>query len=119
MMDNEYERTRDLLRRSSIPPAPAGLEDRVLLRLAEAADKQAKKRAAWSGLLRFAAIGLLLIAIGQSFFPGGTARTVVQSVGQLTSNPGEKVSWLLENTFFLFPLVGLYLITKIYKLKAR
>ena len=118
-MDNEFERTRDLLRKSTVPPTPAGLEDRVLLSIAEAVDKKAKKRATFSGFLRFTAIGLLLIAVVQSFFPRGSVKLLVQSLGQLTADPDEKLSWLLGNTYFLFPLLGLYLIAKIYKLKAR
>ena len=118
-MDSEFEKTRDLLRKSIVPSSPAGLEERILLSIAHAADKRAKKKAAFSGFLRFAAIGLLLIAVGQSFLPGGTVKGLVRSVEQVGTKPGEKVSWLLQNTYFLFPLVGLFLITKIYKLKVR
>ncbi len=56
-MDNEFERTRNLLRKSTVSPTPAGLEDRVLLSIAEAVDKKAKKRAALSGFPSVTAIG--------------------------------------------------------------
>ena len=118
MMDKEHEATRDLLLKSTTAATPAGLEDRVLLSLAAEVDRRVKKRAALSGLLKYTAIGLLVIAIAQSLLPGGTAKTLAQSAEQLTENPGGKIVWLLKNTYFVVPLLALYIFSKIYRLKA-
>lgn len=119
MLDNEHEGTRSLLRKSTTTPAPAGLEDRVMLSIAAEVDKRAKSRAALSGLLKCVAIGLVVIAIAQSFLPGGSAKTIVAEASKITEQPGVKVMWFLQNTYFLIPLLGVWLFTKIYRLKAR
>jgi hypothetical protein len=119
MISNEHEGTRNLLRRSTTTPVPAGLENQVLLRIAELADKKAKKRAALSGLLRYTSIGLVLIAVAQALLPGVRARTIVSATAnQVTENAGEKIVWLLQNTYFLVPLLGFYVLTRLYRLKA-
>jgi hypothetical protein len=118
MLDNEHDGTRSLLRKSTTPVAPAGLEDRVMLSIGEVADKRAKTRAALSGLLKCVAIGLMAIAVGQAFIPGSTAGTIAAEAGRMTEQPGVKVVWFLKNTYFLIPLLGLWLFNKIYRLKA-
>ncbi|HXB08853.1 MAG TPA: hypothetical protein VNW04_17120 [Puia sp.] len=118
MLANEHEGTRNLLRKSVPAPTPAGLEDRVMFGIAAEMDKRAKSRAALSGLLKCVAIGLMAIAVAQSFFPGGTAKTLVAEAGKVTEEPSLKIMWLLHNTYFLAPLLGLYVFSKIYRLKA-
>lgn len=118
MLDNENEGTRSLLRKSTTAAAPAGLEDRIMLSIGGIVDKRAKNRAALSGLLKCVAIGLMVIAVGQAFIPGSTARAIVSEAGKMTEQPGVKVVWFLKNTYFLIPLLGLWLFGKIYRLKA-
>ena len=118
MLDKEQEGTRNLLRKSTIAGAPAGLEDRVLLKIAEIADEKAKMRANSAGLLKFIAIGLVLIAIGQSFFPGGSAKAVIATADQIVEHPGEKLGWLMENAYLLIPLFAVFVFSKLYRLKA-
>lgn len=57
-------------------------------------------------------------AVGQAFIPGSTARAIVSEAGKMTEQPGVKVVWFLKNTYFLIPLLGLWLFGKIYRLKA-
>jgi hypothetical protein len=115
MSNNEHEGTRNLLRRSTVPHTPVGLEARVLIRIAEELDRKAKKRAVLSGLLQWTSIGLVAIAIGQAFLPGTRPGAVVTAAKQITENPGEKAVWLWQNTYFLIPLVAVYVFGKIYK----
>ncbi|SRR5258708_37615737 len=119
MIDNEHEGTRNLLRRSTTAPTPAGLENQVLLRIVELADKKAKKRAALSRLLRYTSIGLVLIAVVQALMPGVKVKTLVGAASsEVTVSMGEKIVWLLQNTYFLVPLLGFYVLTRLYRLKA-
>ena len=120
MINNEHEGTRNLLRKSlPVTGAPAGLEVRVMESVLAIEEKKAKKRAALSGLLRFTSIGLVLIAIGQCFFPKNSTRTFVAAAGQATQNPAGKMSWLIHNVYFLIPLLVLFLVSKIVRLKAE
>jgi hypothetical protein len=118
MSNNEHEGTRNILRRSTVAPTPAGLEARVLIRIAEEMDKKAKKRAALFGLLKWTSIGLVAIAIGQALLPGTRAGAVVTAAKQISENPAENMSWLWQNSYFLIPLVAVYVFGKIYKMRA-
>ncbi len=118
MLDNEHQETQDLLRKSTRPVAPAGLEERILLDIAAIADERAKKRTALANLLRFTAISLVLVAIGQSFLPGGVTKTVVETAKQITENPGGKIAWVWKNTYFIVPLLALGILSKIVRSKA-
>ena len=119
MLDNEHQGTQGLLRKSSTPVPPAELQDRVMLSVLEIADKRAKKRAAFSGLLRLAAILLLLSAVGKACLPATANNHLVsKAVQQITENPGGKIAWLLENTYLVIPLIVLYVFSLIVRIKT-
>jgi hypothetical protein len=118
MSGNEFEETRDLLRKSTTAPTPEGLESRVMLGIGEIMDNRAKARAFLPGLLKFTAIALMTIAVAQSFLPGATVKAIAMDAGRLTEHPGSGILWILQNTYFLIPLLGLYVFSKIYRIKA-
>ncbi|GGB05240.1 hypothetical protein [Puia dinghuensis] len=120
MMDQDHDKTREILRMSGRDAAPHGLELRVMDNIMAIANKRAKRRAALSGLLRFVAISLVVIAAAQSFFPGGSGKavTVVPAVGQMTENLGAKIAGLLEYSYFFIPLIAVYVFRQIARIKA-
>jgi RNA polymerase sigma factor (sigma-70 family) len=82
------------------------------------ADKRAKRRMILSALLRFFALALLLIALAQTFLPAGSGKNFVAAAERLTENPGQKISWLWDNVYFIFPLIALFVFSRIYGLRT-
>lgn len=117
-MEKEHEKTREMLLSSGSTDAPAELEGRIMQTILAIADKRAKRRVALSALLRFAAIVVLSILLAQICLPAGTVTRLITAVGKTAEDSGEKLSWLLENIYFLLPLVALFVFSKIYRIKA-
>lgn len=117
-MEKEYDGTREMLRKSASAGAPAELEGRIMQTILAIADKRAKRRVALSALLRFAAIVVLSILLAQICLPAGTVTRLITAVGKTAENSGEKLSWLLGNSYFLLPLVALFVFSKIYRIKV-
>ena len=113
MTDKEHEGTREILRRSAQGTPPPALEDRIMHRVLMMAEKRAKRRLILSALLRFFALALLLIASVQTFLPAGSGKNFVAAAERLTENPGQKISWLRDNVYFFFPLIALFVFTRI------
>lgn len=118
MSSNEHEGTRELLRKCKIVPTPVDLESRIMLGIGEIVDKRAKARAFFPGLLKLVAIVGMTFAVVQSFLPGSTIKTLATEAGRISEDPGTKILWVLQNTYFLVPLLGLYVFSKIGRLKA-
>jgi hypothetical protein len=94
------------------------MEDRIMHAVLMMADKRAKSRLVLSAFLRFSAIALLLIAVIQTSLPAGTGKSFVAAVERLTEDPGQKISWLREHAYSFFPLMALFVFSRIYRLRA-
>jgi hypothetical protein len=117
MTEKEHDGTREMLRRSASGTPPPALEDRIMHRVLMMADKRAKRRLILSALLRFFALALLLVALAQTFLPAGSGKNFVAAVERLPEYPGQKISWLRDNVYFLFPLIALFFFTRINRLR--
>jgi hypothetical protein len=49
--------------------------------------------------------------------PGGTGKNLVTAAKTAVENPGRQVSWLAEYSYIFIPLIALYVVSRIYRLK--
>jgi hypothetical protein len=117
-MGFDHEGTRQMLRMSTTKPAPADLEQKIMLSVMAAGRRRPGKRVALARWLKFVAIVVLLVAMAkvmvpQEKVPQGVMKEIARGIGRSTENYDQLLDWLQHHSYlFIAPFV-LWIVIKV------
>jgi hypothetical protein len=117
-MGFDHKGTRQMLRMSTTKPAPADLEQKIMLSVMAAGRRHPGKRVALARWLKFVAIVVLLVAMAkvmvpQEEIPQGVMKEIARGIGRSAETYDQLLDWLQHYSYlFIAPFV-LWLVIKV------